>query len=251
MNAIIIDDDPNVTATLQSLLKAYCPEVNLLATASSVIQARQVLNSHPTDLIFLDIELGDDSGLDLIREWENPPFQVIFITAHEQYAIAALRLSALDFLLKPIDQIELQEAVRKAKDGKQRITQEMKLSSLLNNMQSLSKQAQKLVIKDSESIHIVTINDLIHCRAQGSYTELFLKEGRQMLSSRNLKYYEELLTEYDFYRPHHSHLVNLQHVIRFERKDGGWLLLHDQLSVPVAQRKRDALLRRLDSLHLQ
>ncbi len=248
MKAVIVDNEHNIVDALQRLLAVYCPEVDIVGKAYSVREAHRLLNRTKTDLLFLDIELDDGTGMDLLRRFGKYPFQVIFVTAYDQYAVEAFRFSAVDFLLKPVDPDDLVEAVRKAGDRRRQHGYEERLLTLEKNLRSVSARTRKLIINDKQHMHAFTLDEIFCLEAEGAYTHFHLQD-RSILSSKNLKHYERLLNDYDFERVHHSFLVNLVHMAQFEKNDSV-LLLANGRRVPVSTRKREGLISRLRELGL-
>jgi len=247
LKTIIIDDEEHVRKTLGKFLLKYCPRVVVTGEAAGVIEARELINRQHPDLLLLDIELEDGTGFDLLKKFENPDFKVIFITAYNQFAIQAFKVSALDFILKPVNPEELAEAVEKA----QKVIQNelrMKLDALETNLQSEDHQCKKIVVKTMESIHLLDKNNITHCESDGSYCTIYTTDEEQIVTSRPLKDFDEMLTGSGFYRVHRSFLINLSHIKRFDKAEGGTLILSNNYKIPVASRKRDILIGLLDEL---
>lgn len=246
MKTVIIDNEPHVLESLRQLLKLFCPDIEVVGTANSVASGKKLLSQLQPDLVFLDVELGDGKGMDLLQVLDERSFQLIFITAYEKYAVDAFRFSAIEFLLKPIDPDDLVQAVTKAQEQMDALSWQLKLSVLMENYQRVSHQERRMVVNDKESIHIISIKEVLYGEASGGYTFLFLKDGRKILASKNLKYFEELLLACGFHRVHHSFLVNLQHIIRYDRSDC-ILELKSGATVPVSNRKKEALTEALNN----
>lgn len=246
MKTVIIDNEPNVLESLRQLITLYCPEIELIGTANSVASGKALLARVRPELVFLDVELGDGQGMDLLQQLEDRSFQLIFITAYEKYAVDAFRFSAVEFLLKPIDPDDLLQAVAKAREQMDALAWQLKLSVLLENFQRVSHQERRMVVSDKESIHIIQVNEVLYCEASGGYTFLYLQDDRKILASKNLKYFDGLLLSCGFYRVHHSFLVNLQHITRYDRSDC-ILELKSGATVPVSNRRKEALTEALNS----
>lgn len=243
MKAVIVDNEPNIVEALSRLLELYCPQVKITGRAYSVEEAFLLLQRNPPDLLFLDVELDDGTGMDLLRQLPQRPFQVVFVTAYNQYAVEAFRFSALDFLLKPVDPDDLVEAVQKATDRLERNNIELRLQVLERNLHSFSTGQRKIIVNDKQHLHALSMDEIYCLQAEGAYTKFFLTE-RSLLSSKNLKHYEQLLGEYGFERVHHSYLVNLSHMEQFEKNDSV-LILNNGRQIPVSSRRRESLLSRL------
>jgi two-component system LytT family response regulator len=246
LSAIIVDDEPSNREILAFLLKENCPEVTLVGSAESVAAGAELIRSQDPDLVFLDIEMPTGNGFTLVEQFPNARFKVIFTTAYDHYAIRAIRYSALDYLLKPIDPDELREAVTKglADSGKQ--NQQQSLQVLLENLKSSHQQVpNKLIVSDKEGIEVLHIPDLIRCEADGNYTSFVTRDKRNIISSKPLGYYEGLLEKHNFLRIHQSTMVNLDFVTRYVRGRGGYVVMQDGKELEVSRTKKEELLARL------
>lgn len=245
MKAIIIEDEINVRKGLRQIITAFCDDVEIVGEAGSIKEAKALLQITNCSLVFLDIELPDGSGIEFLQSYTNRNFQVIFVTAYNQYAITAFRLSAIDYLLKPINPEHLMEAVEKAKWRQNQFLQERNLQLLFQN---LTQKEGKIILKDFESMHVVKIKDIIYCAADGGYTRFILKNQKEIMTSITLKEYEKMLHQWGFVRSHHSYLVNYNHILRFNKSEGGVLVLAEGHQVPVSSRKKENLLRLLNQM---
>jgi len=245
MKAIIIEDEKNVRKGLIQMIQTFCPDLEIVGEAGSLKEAIKLERNILFDLVFLDIELPDGSGIDFLRRVHSRDFQVIFVTAYNQYAIDAFRLSAIDYLLKPVNPEHLIDAVKKVTQMYSKLMTDTSLSLLLHNW---SGQESKMMLKDADNIYIIKVKEILHCAADGGYTRFFLENGKEVLTSINLKEYEKMLSKWGFIRSHHSHLVNYNHIIRFSKIDGGTLVLSNGREIPVSSRKKDALLKTLQQL---
>jgi two-component system LytT family response regulator len=245
LRALIIDDEANNREKLHNLLNNHCPEVQVMGEADGVRSGISAIREHLPDLIFLDIKMDDGSGFDLLNRFEEIDFKVIFVTAYEEYAIRAFRLSAVDYLLKPVDPDELTEAVEKA--NKLMIEeQKLRLKAVSSNIES--GQHRRIVLKEGENIHLVNVGNIIHSESEGNYVRFHVKDEQPILVSRQLKEFEEILEPSGFFRVHKSHLINMAHAKRYTRADGGFVVMDDGTSIPVASRKRERLLELFESL---
>ncbi|MBX2874284.1 MAG: LytTR family DNA-binding domain-containing protein [Saprospiraceae bacterium] len=244
MKALIIDNEEDVIQSLKLLIAKYCSDIEIVGVAMSCKAAKLLLHASEVDLVFLDIELGDGTGLEVLQSHPKRDFEVIFITAHSHYAVQAFQFSAIDYLLKPFDPERLLEAVARARVGVQQSAKLQQLEALVENLQS-NQLPRRLVLRDMDNIHLFELDDLLYATAEGSYTRLFFKEEREWLSSKNLKYFEGVLKKGPFFRTHQSYLVNLNHVLRFERVEGGSLVLQTGQHIPVAVRRQKLLVEQL------
>lgn len=242
MKAVIIDNEANIRATLKKLLEMYCPSVELLGEADGCVSGKELIDKISPDLIFLDIEMDDGTGVDLIKANPHIAGHVVFITAHDKYAIDAFKCSALDFLLKPIDPEDLIKSVEKARLQNKGLNLQARIEVLEAHLQGKNDRGAKIVLSDAESMHLVELNSILWCAAEGSYTRFVLMNNETILVSKNLKSYEEYMNDSSFIRIHHSFLVNIHHIKRFERSEGGSLIMGNGATLPVSVRKKDNLM---------
>jgi two-component system, LytTR family, response regulator len=238
ISIVVIDDESKARETIINILNLSSTELNVAGEADSVMAGFELINREHPDLVILDINLTDGTGFDLLKKFEKIFFKIIFITAHEEYAIKAFKFSAIDYILKPITAGDLLQAVDKAYESKSREDTEAKLTALLSNLDKI----RKIVLKTAESIHIIQVKNIIRCEADVNYTTFYLDNSEKLLVSKTLKDYAELLENSGFYRPHQSHLVNLDHIVRYDKTEGGHLVMSDDSIVPVSTRKKDELL---------
>ncbi len=248
MKTLIIDNEENIRTGLIKQLKAFCHSVKEIKEATGVENGINAISEFKPDLVFLDVEMDDGTGIELIKRLGNFNFQLIFITAHDKYAINAFKLSAIDFLLKPIDAEDLILAVSKAEKNLKSKTLELQFQILQESLSSITINEKKIVLKDNESIYFVKVSDIVHCKAEGPYTEFYLTPQQKITISKSLKEYEELLEPFGFIRTHHSHLINIKRIVRFDKADGGTLILENKQEVPVSQRKREQIMELLNNM---
>lgn len=246
ITAVLIDDEAGNLTNLTRLLTQYCPEVEVIGTATDAATGKDLIITRHPDLIFLDIQMPGTSGLELLQQLTSHDFQLIFVTAHDQYGIQAVKFAAVDYLLKPINVHELREAVRKAtlRHG------EKKKSGQLEN---LLKLLQRQPFKDEHRIALTTLKEtrflytrqIVRCESDNNYCYFFLDNGEKLVVSKPIYEYEPLLKDYGFIRCHQSHLVNKRYVRSWIREDGGFLLLDNGAIVPVSRSKKEAVLQAL------
>lgn len=246
MKLAVIDNETEVRKGIMLMLQHNFPEAKIIEADGVATGLKLIANEHP-DLVFLDVEMNDGTGIDLLRKVEHRSFEVIFITAFAQYAIEALRLSAIDYLLKPVDPLELTAAVNKALDKMDKENLGTKLELLEDNLKQLTGGNRKILLKDMESIHLIKIDDIMRCEADGNYTRFYIAGRPSTLVSKNLKEYEDLLGNH-FIRVHNSHLVNVNFITRIDKTDGGSIEMSDGINIPVSVRKREKLLEFLKKL---
>lgn len=248
MKVIIIDNENEIVDGLRLMIEKFCPQVTELYTAEGIESGIEAILKYNPDLIFLDVELDNGTGMDLLSKLKNYSFDVVFITAHNKYAVDAFKFSAIDFIQKPIGIQELVSAVQKANSSLTNKDLKLQLTILKENFNKINKDEKKIVLKDSESIYFLSISDIIMCKAEGSYTEFYLSSSQKITISKGLKEYDELLEQYGFIRTHNSYLVNIRKIKRFDKANGGFLVLENNHEVPVSQRKRDKILLFLGSI---
>lgn len=239
ISAVIIEDEPKASASLELLLKMYCPSVAVVGFATSVDFGVKTIREQKPDLIFLDIKLQDGSGFDILKQFNDFPFRIIFTTAFEEFAVKAFKLSALDYLLKPIDPEELQTAVHKAEHFLSLENSTFQVKSFLENFNS-GEQTKTLVLKTTDNIYLVKTGDILYCESDKNYTRFFLKDNQKILVSRTLKEFEQILEEYNFLRIHQSFLINLVFLKQYNKKEN-LVFLSDNTKLPVSVRKRETL----------
>ncbi|MFK7809841.1 MAG: LytR/AlgR family response regulator transcription factor [Saprospiraceae bacterium] len=238
IKAVIIDDVAKAIKTLKQDLDAYCPDVEIIGEADGVVSGAKLLKNLKPELVFLDIQMQDGSGFDLLEIVPEKNFKVIFTTASDAFAIKAFRYAAVDYLLKPVDPDELMEAVAKIKDHQE--TQEERLSVLSNTIKE-GNLPQSIALHTLEKIHIVKIANITRCESSGNYTQFFFTDRPKLLVTKTLKEFDKLLQEHQFIRVHQSHLVNAHHIKEFVKLDGGYLIMTDGTKVAVSVRKRGDL----------
>ena len=235
--AVVVEDlAPALTALVRDL-GAYCPDVEVIGTATGVVEAAKLLRTHTPDLLFLDIMLGDGTSFDLLEIYPDLPCSLIFVTASEEFAVRAFRFAAVDYLLKPATGEQLRKSVDRA--IAQRSTDHRdSLALLQQTLRHPEQLPERLSLHTSDKIQLVRIEDIVRCEADNNNTRFVLLGQRDIYVTKTLKHYERLLTDHRFLRVHQSHLVNLQHVVEFRKVDSGYLRLVNDDEVPVASRKR-------------
>ena len=244
ITATIVDDEPDCYESLAILLERYCPKVKVLDICCSAETAIQSINEHPPQILFLDIEMPFMNGFELLEKLGEINFKLIFTTSYDQYAIKAIRFSALDYLLKPVDRQELQKAVQKAAQNNHHPLPQQ-LDILLKKLRSPAMPINKIAIPTMEGFQLLAAESIISCESESNYTYLFLKDKRKILSSRNLKEIEEQLGNYPFIRIHNSYIVNLNEVEKYIKGEGGYLIMSDGSTINVARSRKELLLKTL------
>jgi two-component system LytT family response regulator len=237
MTAIIVEDMPQALAALQADLAAFCPNVEIIGTADSVVSAAKLLRSHKPDLLFLDIMLGDGTSFDILEIVPNIQSELIFITASDEFAVRAFRFAAVDYLLKPVDGEQLKDAVERAAARRGKTSPES-IDLLKDTIRHPNQLPERISLHTSENILVANIGDIIRCEADSNNTRFIIQGEKMVFVTKTLKHYERMLTEHHFVRIHQSHLVNFRHVVEFKKIDSGYLRLSNGDEVPVASRKR-------------
>lgn len=246
IKAIIIGDDDQILNLIDITVVSYIPNVEIMARASDIKSGISAINEYEPDLILLDIKLKDGSGFDLINHFEKPDFKVIFMSGYADYAIKAIKYNAIDYLLKPIQEEELAQAIKKA-DDLIRYEEKLQAKALGKTIGDLNR-SHRIVLKSLDQIHVISSDDIVHIEADGSYSTFYLVDRRKIVVSKTTKEYEELLIDRGFHRIHKSHIVNINKMSYFDKADGGTLVMCNGDQVPVASRKRDMLMELFDKL---
>lgn len=246
LKAAIVDDVAQARETLKEDLSEYCPDVEIIGEADGVVTGSKLLKSISPDIVFLDIQLQDGSGFDILEiVGDQLSAKVIFTTASDAFAIKAFKFSAVDYLLKPVDPDELMEAVQKATQSTVAPPQNYDL--LLNTVKE-QVLPKRLALHTLEKIHVTEISDIVRCESSGNYTTFFFKNGQKLLVTKTLKEYDQMLSEHKFARVHQSHLINSHQIKEFVKVDGGYLVMHDGSKVPVSLRKKSVVMKLLEDL---
>lgn len=245
---ILVDDEPNNLENLQFLLQEHCPALEFVGAARSVQEGLQLIREAVPDLIFLDIQMPDETGFDLLRSIDKPAFEVIFVTAYDQYGIQAIKFSALDYLLKPVAITELKQAVDKATEKIKSKQQNKNITNLLAYLEKPKTEYLRIALPTMKETHYVKLEEIIRCEASDNYTLFFLQNGENILVSKTLKEYDDLLRPHNFHRVHQSHLVNMQFVKSLLKEDGGTLLLSDKTKIPISRQNLDTVKKTLNNI---
>ncbi|MFA5418130.1 MAG: LytTR family DNA-binding domain-containing protein [Bacteroidales bacterium] len=248
LRTIIVDDEPNARQVIRNILDLYCTQVEVVGEAENVKQGLALLKDKKPDLVILDIRMPDGTGFDLLAKAKGMNFRFIIITAYEQYAIQAIKRSALDYIMKPINANELIEAIEKAVLTENKLENEsLKLDNYLHNLQRDAEE-HRVVLNTLNSIYAVKIKEIVRCMADKNYTEVFLLNGKHLILSKTLKDFEEMLTEYGFFRTHQSHLINIRFIESYEKGLGGTVVMSDNSKVPVSSRRKELFLKLIGQL---
>jgi two-component system, LytTR family, response regulator len=244
ITATIVDDEPYCCETLATLLERYCPGVKVIDVCHSASDALQSIHEQKPNILFLDIEMPHMNGFEMLEKLPAIDFELIFTTSYDQYAIKAIRFSALDYLLKPIDREELQKAVQKVV-GRMSHPDPRQIEILLQKLSQQRVSVNKIAIPTMEGLQMIPVDSIISCGADSNYTILLLKNKQKIIASRTLKEIEEMLDDYSFARVHHSYVVNLNEVDKYIKGEGGYLLMSDGTNIDVSRSRKEILLKKL------
>lgn len=242
LKAVLIDDEPSSLQNLQQKLKEFCPDVDVIASAQKPEDAILLIRQHKPDVIFLDIEMPRMNGFRMLDELGEYDFDIIFTTAYNHYAIDAIRISAFDYLTKPVAIKDLQSAVeRLAKHRKLHTKDKMEL--LRSSLSSTKSQDEKIAVPTSEGLEFIPIRNIVHIESSSNYSKLFFLDGKNILVTKLLGEFEEMLSPYNFFRVHNSHLINLAYIKKYIRGEGGQVVMQNGDVVDVARRKKEEFLK--------
>lgn len=248
LRAIIVEDEENNRETLKNTLEEFCVNVTIVGFAESVEEAVAVITKEKPDIVFLDIEIKSGTGFDVLNLTSNLNFEVIFTTAFDQFAIKAMKFSSLDYLLKPIDLEELQNAIEKARNRKNQALYKKQLETLMLNLKQEKPKLNKICLSTSDGLDFIEVDTILYCKANGSYTSFILDNKKEILVSRHLKEYVSLFNDHDFMRVHNSFLVNLKNIDKFVRNDGGYIIMKNGDRVNISRSKKDEFVQAMNLL---
>ncbi|TMI81350.1 MAG: response regulator transcription factor [Bacteroidetes bacterium] len=243
MKAILVDDEPDGIRTLKKMLELHCPNVEVTATCSNAIAAKHQIKELQPDVVFLDIQMPGKSGLELLTELPAKSFEIIFVTAHNEYMLQALQYSAADYLLKPVDEDRLIEAVQRVENRLEAGKKEGMTEVLLHNLSKTGNPSEmRLCLPTLKGFIVLKLDEIIYCEAERSYTVFHLDKNKTVIVSKPLLDYENLLKDTSFLRIHKSFLINLHHVKEYQRGEGGMVIMSDDAEIEVSRRKKDQFL---------
>lgn len=242
VRAIIIDDEPHATKNLELLLSEVCPQVQVMALFNQPTEALSFLRSNKVDVVFLDIDMPLMNGFELLNQIAPFSFDVIFVTAYDQYAIKAFKFSAFDYLLKPVDEDELVNAVKKLENQKKNTSINSNFEHLLEVFKAGQTAVKKIALPTFEGFEFIEISEIIRCESDSNYTKVFIQGSTQKLISRTLKEIEETLDGLSFIRVHNSHIINKNHVKKYVKSDGGYILMSDNAQIPISRTRKEEVI---------
>lgn len=241
VRAVIIDDESKARKALRYLLEKHCPEVDIVAEGENVESGLNIIENYQPEIVFLDVQMPDGTGFDLLEKVPDINFKIIFASAYDKFAIQAFKFSALDYLQKPIEPEQLVKACSRFNSGDQYKEISQKLEVLLSNRSSF----EKIALPTSDGIEFVKIKDILRCESDNNYTHIFLASGRKILVSKTLKEYDEMLSPFSFYRVHKSHLINVNFLKKYVKGEGGYVIMEDDSEIEVSRRRKEDFLNTL------
>ena len=242
LTAILVDDEKAAISSLRQKLLTFCPDVSILHEFTNSVEAVPVIKETKPDILFLDIEMPKMNGFRLLEELKEDTPAIVFTTAYDHFVVQAIRCSAFDYLVKPIDKDDLISAVSRLKEHLSKSTNTRKMDVLLNNLNSLHQQSNKIAIPTLEGVYFFQISDIICLESDGSYTKMYFSNRAALLVTRSLKDFEEMLVGYRFFRVHHSYMINLEHIKQYLKGDGGSVILNNDMQIDVSRRRKEEFL---------
>lgn len=249
IRTIIIDDEPHCADRLNSLLESHCrQEIQVMGAFGTLEEGKAAIRKLQPDLVFLDVQLHDQTGFDLLKGLDSIPFSVIFTTAFEKYAVQAFRFSAIDYLLKPVDRDDLLQAIGKVSRKRSQEEVSQKYEVLFHNLKNIQGVSKRISVPTVNGLLFIQVSDIIRCQAEVNYTVIFLKGKQKITVARTLKEFEELLSDYNFFRVHNSHLINLLYIKSYNKGKGGFVSMNDDSVIEVSTRRKEEFLKKIGEL---
>lgn len=248
IRTVIIEDEENSRIILNDMLQNHFKNIKVIAVCMNNEEAKSAIENLNPDLVFSDVELGNESVFTMLQQLSNIDFEIIFTTGYDKYAIQAIKFSALDYLLKPFSKEDLAEAINQYQQKQNKKQSAQQFDALFHNLKHIQKDQKKIALPTANGLTVFPLNEIVYCQAEINYTNFFLVSKNKILGTKTLKEYEELLDDYDFIRVHKSHLINLHHVKNYLRGEGGTIIMSNGASVEVSRRKKEEFLRRLEMI---
>ena len=245
IKAVIVDDEQDSIDILKALVNTFLDHVEIIGSATDIKTAYTLIKSHEPELVFLDIEMGSNTGFDLLELFDDTNFRLIFVTAHEKFALRAIRFSALDYIVKPVSPNDLKRAVDRLESAGAPKDQGKKVKQMFTNLLTENIGHHKLTLPTIDGFEFVKISEILYCKADGSYSHFYLTNKQKLTTSKNLKYYSEILTEHAFYRIHSATLINLMYLKKFSKSVGGYVIMEDGSELSVSKSRKNGLLEAL------
>lgn len=245
LKAIVVDDEQHCVDRLIKLLSYYKEEIKLVAHCYSLEEAKNKIESVSPDIVFLDVHLNEETGFDLLAQLKDINFEVIFTTAFDTYAVEAFRFSALDYLLKPVDEEEFKKTIQKIKEKENLKDTSKKLEVLFHNFENKVGRLKKVAIPTLEGLILLVVDDIQRLQSDGNYTDIFLASGKKITATKTLKFFEKILETNNFFRIHKSHFINMSYLEKYVKGKGGYVVMRDGFNIEVAVRRKEELLKRI------
>jgi two-component system LytT family response regulator len=245
ITSLIIDDEQHCIDRLQKLIERLSDKLHVAGVCRNVEEALLAIDEVKPDLIFLDVHLQERTGFDILTQLNSIPFEIIFTTAFDQYAVHAFKFCALDYLLKPIEEQDLREAINKIDRKASEKESSLKIDMLFHNLRNIEHSQHRICIPNLNGFNFVSVNDIIRCQSNNNYTTIFLKDQQKLVAAKTLKDFEELLEDKNFFRVHNSHLVNMSYIRKYNKGNGGFITLQDGTEIEVSARRKDQFLKRV------
>ena len=246
IRCVLIDDESNSLEMMEWLLKTYCPQVKIEAMCHAALEGITAIRQYKPDIVFLDIEMPHMNGFDMLEQFDKLSFEVVFCTAYDQFAIKAFKYSALNYLLKPVDPEDLMETIRRIED-KQSTSSKEQIELLLQNFRQTARPAvQRIALTTGDGMIFVPVQNIMYCQAESNYTNVVMTGGKKIMVSKVLKDIDEALSGSDFFRVHNSYMVNINHISKFVRGDGGYVIMEDGASIGIARNRRQPFMERFE-----
>lgn len=248
IKAIIIEDEPQLRETNRMLLSENFPNIQVVGEAGTVNESVKLIQELHPQLVLCDIELEDGNCFQVLQKCKPYTFRPVFITAYNQYAIKAIKFSAIDYILKPVNEFEFCDAIQKAIDSiDSQADESAQTENFMSHYQS-GNTPKKVVLRTSDAMHIVGLDEILYCKSDNSYTSFFLKDKKEITVSKSIKDFAEMFAEYNFLRPHQSFLVNLQGITKIDKTDGGFIIMENGAEIPISSRRKQVIFEELDRL---
>lgn len=247
IKAVIIDDEKELRDLNRSLLEDNFPHIEIAGEADSVDSGIELIQRCNPDIVLLDIEIKGGTGFNILQKVKPYNFKLVFITAHNHFSLKAIKFSAIDYILKPVNEFEFTHAIENAQQAIEKHQMELQVNNFFDHYEKKT-QSKKIVLRTSDAMHIIDISEICYCQSDNSYTTFFLTENREVVVSKSIKEYAELLEEFNFIRPHQSYLVNFNFVQKIDKSDGGFIIMNTGAEIPISARRKQALMQILDKL---
>ncbi len=245
MNVIIIDDELESRKILEQILTEYCEDVKIVGIGANVEEGIKLIHKNQPDLVFLDVEMPDGTGFDLLKKFNEITFEVIFATGFDKYALNAIKFNCLDFILKPIDIDDVIQAVEKAKKKHSENQFKLRINNLLFNLNQNKNSKNKIVIPTQDGFEFLLVEQIIRLESEDGYTWIYLNNQTKLLTSKYLKEFENILEEYSFFRIHRTQIINMNHIKKYYKTEGGFVVMNDDSKAYISRRKKDDFLKLL------